>query len=133
VAKPFRCSIVTPAEAVLDEEVAYASIPAWDGQKGVMHGTSPFLTKLGTGALRLDMSSGAARWFLLDGGFAQMQNDVLTLLTDRAIPSEKIDTREAEAELAEAKARIAGTAADLAAVERQQERAMAKLAVAKHR
>ena len=70
----FRCQIVTPSEAVLDEEVSYVSFPAWDGQVGVLAGTSAFLTEIGAGSLRIDFASGP-RLYLLDGGFAQMQGE----------------------------------------------------------
>ena len=58
MAKTFRCSIVTPVEMVFDDEVIYASFPAWDGQQGMMAGQSPLLTRLGTGPLRLDFAAG---------------------------------------------------------------------------
>ena len=80
----FRCTIVTPSDSLLDEQVTYATFQAWDGQKGVAPGASAFLAKLGTGAARLDLASGQSRWFVIDGGFAQMQGDALTLLVDGA-------------------------------------------------
>jgi F-type H+-transporting ATPase subunit epsilon len=81
---------VTPTESMLDDDVLYASIPAWDGQMGIMWHQSPMLTKLGIGSLRLDFPEGGSRWYLIEEGFAQMQNDVLTLLAQSATPAEKI-------------------------------------------
>lgn len=131
--KEFRCSIVTPTKAMLDdEEVTYASFPAWDGQHGVMSGQSSMLTRLGTGTLRLDFVEGGSRWFLLDGGFAQVQNDVLTLLTEHAQSAESITMHEAEAELAEANARVTKKDEDRERVERDQRRAMAKKLLVEH-
>lgn len=129
MATTFRCSIVTPARSIFDEAVSYASLPAWDGQLGVMTGRSPLLTRLGTGPLRLDMADGSAKWFLVDGGFAQVQNDVLTLLTDHAEPAEALSLEEARAELAEANARVTRGGEDLARVTADQQRALAKVAV----
>jgi F-type H+-transporting ATPase subunit epsilon len=107
-------------------------VPAYDGQLGVMTGQSPLLTRLGTGALRLDTSEGA-RWYLVDGGFAQVQDNALTLLTEFAKPGESLDRSEAEAELAEANARVTGDEADQARVEADQRRAYAKLEVIRSR
>ncbi len=132
MASTFRCTIVTPADSVLDEEVRYASLPAWDGQKGVMTGSSPFLVQLGVGPLRLDMQGGSAKWFYLDGGVAQMQNNSLTLLTDRAIPAEKINVSAAEAELSEARSKIGSPGVDIEAATRQHHRAMAMISTARH-
>lgn len=126
MAKNLRCSIVTPNEAVFDDEITYASIPAWDGQMGVMMGESPVLIKLGVGSLRLDLPGGGSRWYLLEGGFAQVQDDSLTLLTECATPADELSAEEARAELAEANARVAQSGEDQAKVERDQQRALAK-------
>ena len=131
MATTFRCSIVTPTEAVFDDQVTYASFPAWDGQHGIMTGQSPLLSRLGYGSLRLDFPEGGSRWYLVEGGFAQVQNGELTLLTDRATPAERLSLQEAEAELAEATARVAAAGEDRARVVRDQQRALAKQAMAK--
>lgn len=133
MAKIFRCTIVTPTAALFDEQATYASFPAWDGQQGVMTGQSPLLTRLGIGSLRVDLASGGgAKWFLLDGGFAQVQNDVLTLLTEAAIPAESISLQEAQAQLAESNARIASESGeDRKKVEHDQQLALAKAALAR--
>ena len=129
----FRCQIVTPSESVLDEQVEYVSFPAWDGEIGVMNGTSPFLMNLGTGAMRIDFSSGS-RHYLLDGGFAQMQDDILTLLADDVVPADHIELKDAERELQEANdaATASGqtTATERKQVEGAQRRANAKVALA---
>ncbi len=131
MAATFRCTIVTPTASLLDEPVTYASVPMWDGQVGVMVGGSPILAKLGSGALRLDFPEGGSRWILLDGGFAQFRNNELTLLSDAALPAETLSIREAEAELAEANARVTQHGSDQQIVQRQQARAMAKISLAK--
>ncbi len=130
MAKTFRCSIVTPSAAILDDEVTYASFPAWDGQMGMMPGRSPLLTRLGIGTLRLDFPSGETKQFLIDSGFAQVQGDNLTLLTERAMRAEDISLRDAEAELAEANARVPAGGKDMARVEHDQQLALAKKAIA---
>lgn len=131
MATTFRCNIVTPTESVLDDEITYASVPAWDGQLGVMTGQSPLLTKLGYGSLRLDFPEGGSRWFMIDGGFAQVQDGELTLITDQANPAETLSLEEAEAELAEANARFNTPGEDPQKVVKDQQRAMAKKALAK--
>jgi F-type H+-transporting ATPase subunit epsilon len=125
----FRCSIVTPTAAIFDGPVTYVSLPAWDGQLGVMIGQSPLLSRLGTGTLRLDTPDGSSKWFMVDGGFAQVQDDLLTLLTDAAAPAESLNLEEARAELAEANARVARGGEDQGRVVGDQRRAMAKIAL----
>ena len=108
----FHCSVVTPSEELCDEEVTYASIPAHDGQVGIEHSRAPLLVKLGTGSLRLDYSEGGSRYFFVDGGFAQMKDNKLSLLTTEAMPAEDIVKRDTEAALKEAQARKATNAED---------------------
>jgi F-type H+-transporting ATPase subunit epsilon len=130
VATSFECSIVTPTEQVFAGKVTYATLPAWDGQLGVMAGRSPLLTRLGIGALRLDFVEGGSRWYLIDGGFAQMQNNALTLLTEMAIPAETIKAGEADKEYHDAAAKVTEPGTDRTLVERMQQRALAKRALA---
>lgn len=130
VAKSFRCTIVTPSAAILDDEVTYVSFPAWDGQMGMMPGRSPLLTRLGVGTLRLDFVEGGSRWFLVDSGFAQVQGGNLTLLTERAMPSEQVSMQSAEAELAEANARASAGGRDMQKIEHAQQLALAKKSIA---
>ena len=125
MAPTFTCSIVTPTETVFDEDVVYVSFPAWDGQQGVMAGQSPLLSQLGTGALRVELPGGETRWYLLERGFAQVQDGALTLLTDSVTPAADLSVQEAEAALAEAAARIPTGGKDLAAIEQDQLRALA--------
>lgn len=127
----FRCSIVTPTRTVLDEEVTYASFPAWDGQHGVIPGQSPMLSRLGIGALRLDLPAGGSRWYLLEGGFAQVRGDTLTLLTNEATPAQDLSVAEADAALAQATGRVAEDAKDRAAIDHEQQRALAARALAR--
>ena len=107
MAKSFRCQIVTPAEEVFDGEVNYVDLPAWDGQMGVMAARSAMLVELGCGPLRIETPDGSKRTYVLRDGFAQMDNDRLTLLTESAEPAESIDVAEAERALASIRADLA--------------------------
>ena len=130
MAPTFTCSIVTPTETVFDEDVVYVSFPAWDGQQGVMAGQSPLLSQLGIGALRVDLPGGETRGYLLEMGFAQVQDGALTLLTDRVTPAADLSVEDADAALAEAAARIPTGGKDLTAIEQDQQRALASRALA---
>ena len=95
-----------------------------------MSGQSPLLTRLGVGSLRLDFPQGETRWYLVDSGFAQVQDGNLTLLTERAIPSDELSVSEATAELAEANARVPSAGRDIEKVEHDQRLALAKKVLA---
>lgn len=126
----FPCSIVTPGAKVFEGEVTYASIPAWDGQQGIMHGRSPLLARLDFGTLRLDLAEGGSRWYLLEEGFAQVSGGALTVLTQAATPAEEVELSAAEAELAQVRERVVTAGKERAAVEKAQRRALARKALA---
>lgn len=110
MAKSFRCRLVTPTASLVDEQVVYASIPAWDGLMGVLPGRAPILARLGLGELKIDFAdsakgAGGSRSFVVDGGFLRMAGDSLTLLAERAFSAEAITAGEVEAELKQIESR----------------------------
>ncbi|MDZ4755392.1 MAG: F0F1 ATP synthase subunit epsilon [Phycisphaerae bacterium] len=130
MATAFRCSIVTPSEAVLSADATYVTFEAWDGQRGVMSGASPFLTTLGVGSARVDLADGTSASYLVDIGFAQMQGSELTLLSDFAADVNTLSRAAAEREYAEARA-TAVEPGHTSALERERVERMQKLAAAK--
>lgn len=130
MAKTFQCTLITPQAQLLDEPVAYASIPAWDGLLGVQAQRAALVVKLGDGALRLDMEDGSSRRFFVGGGFAQMKDNRLSLLTEETVGADEIDHEEAQAALAEAQARQATGEEQVARRQREINRAKAMIQVA---
>jgi F-type H+-transporting ATPase subunit epsilon len=127
--KTFRCTVITPNEQVLDQDVTGAVLPAWDGQIGLLKNRAPLLVKLGFGTLRLD-GDGSSEQLFVGGGFAQMKGDQLTILTDEAVPAKKIDAKEAQAALSEAEAFVPQDAAQTKRRQRDLDRAKAMLKAA---
>jgi len=97
----FQLSVVTPEKAVLDGEVTSVIFPAHDGEIGILHGRAPLLYKLGIGRLKAEMAEGTKVLFV-DGGFAQMVDNRLTILTEQALEPSEIDSDRAEAALKKA-------------------------------
>lgn len=122
---------MTPSQEAFKGEATYVSFPAWDGQYGMQKGLAPLLSTLAPGTLRIDEEEGGSSWYLIEGGFAHVDGEGLTLVTEGAIPADQVNLEEAEAELAEANARVTTGIKDRLAVERNQQIAMAKVALAK--
>jgi F-type H+-transporting ATPase subunit epsilon len=118
---PFKASVITPEAIVLEASITQAQVPAFDGLVGILHQRAPLLAKLGTGILRLDTTAGGAtggrQEFLVSGGYAQMKDDELTILTNEAIPASQITPQFIAAEQAKLTA-ITGT--DIASLDRRQ-------------
>lgn len=125
-----RLVIVTPERTLLDEPVSSLRFPLYDGDIGIMPGRLPLIGRLGSGELRLTTSSGQ-RSFFVDGGFAQVQGSVVSLLTHRAIPLSDLSVAEAEKQLAAAKAKPATGEAEISAKLAEQVRARRMLALAR--
>ena len=66
----FDCSVVTPEAVVLEARASSVSMPAHDGEIGILRNRAPLVCSLGIGVLRLDTDEGPQRFFV-DGGFAE--------------------------------------------------------------
>ncbi len=93
-----RCVVITPDRQVLDVAITAAVLPAHDGQIGILQNRAPLLCKLGIGVVRLDVGGREQRLFV-DGGFAQVRENTVTVLTQAAIEPEQIDRQAAQAAL----------------------------------
>jgi F-type H+-transporting ATPase subunit epsilon len=104
-----RCLVVTPETTVLDMVAKSVVVPLEDGQRGVGRGHAPFIGRLGAGEVRLTTADGpeAVHRTFVAGGFVEVSHDSVTVITQRAVPAEKLDLAEARAELAEITARTA--------------------------
>jgi len=125
----FHVSIITPERAVLEADASFVAFPAWDGEVGILHGRAPLLYKLGTGKLRAETPEGE-QVFYVDGGFAQMLEDRLTILTQQARRREEIDRAAAERALAAARDTPAPNEEAVEARQKAIERARAQLRIA---
>jgi F-type H+-transporting ATPase subunit epsilon len=123
-----QCVVVTPERTLFDEAVEFVALPLYDGELGVLPGRAPLIARLGYGELRTKVHGAAHRYFV-DGGFAQVRDDIVTVLTHRAVSAEKVDTEAAARELEAAQARRATTDDEQAEKAKAVARARAQLRV----
>src|SRR5262249_42946224 len=100
--RTLQCVLVTPERAVMADTVDFVALPMYDGELGVLPGRAPLIGRLGPGELRVRQGQTTRRCFV-DGGFAQVRNDVVTVLTSRALKVEEIDVGAARAALESAR------------------------------
>ena len=103
-----NCTVVTPEQTALEQPVDFVVLPLEDGEIGIAENHSPLIGRLGFGELRLRVGDEVAR-FYVDGGFAQVVDNQVTVLTNRAIPADEIDDAAATEQLQEALQRPANT------------------------
>src|SRR4051794_37971876 len=106
-----RCVVVTPEKQVLDERADFVALPMYDGELGVLPGRAPLIGQLGCGELRIRWGDKVQR-FYVDGGFAQVRANVVTVLTDQARKPEEINVAQLNDPLATATTNIAATPED---------------------
>lgn len=97
-----RCTVITPEAEVYDGPARSVVIPAHDGQIGILVNRAPLLCKLGFGRLSIRRRGTETSWYI-DAGFAQVLDNHVTILTQRALRSEEIDRSATEAALEEAR------------------------------
>lgn len=103
MANTFHCSVITPERAVLECDATFVAFPAHDGELGVLRNRAPLVCRMGIGELRVEATEGE-QLFFVDGGFAQVVDNKLTLLTSQAKQVAEIDPAAAKQALVEARA-----------------------------
>jgi F-type H+-transporting ATPase subunit epsilon len=82
-----KTSIISPERVLFEGEVTSVVAPAFDGEVGILARHAPMVTLLGTGVLRLEgAGGGGARRFNVSGGFLQVADDVVRVVTESASP-----------------------------------------------
>src|SRR5271166_640178 len=99
--KKLQVVVVTQEKILLDEVVDFVSLPLYDGELGVLPGRTPLIGRLGYGELRTRLDETSRRYYV-DGGFAQIRDDVVTVLTSRALTIDAIDPSAAARDLEKA-------------------------------
>lgn len=99
----FKCSVITPERVVFESDASFVAFPAHDGEVGVLRNRAPLVCKMGIGALRID-APGEKITMFVDGGFAQMVDNCLAILTQQAKAPNELDKPAAEQALVEARA-----------------------------
>jgi len=86
-----RLEIVTPETTAYSEDVDFVTLPGTEGEFGVYPRHVPLLTAIKPGELRV-LKDGRETFLAIGEGFAEIRADAVSVLTDMALESEKIDT-----------------------------------------
>jgi len=127
-----QCIVVTPEQTAVQQEADFVALPLYDGEIGIAPNHSPMIGRLGFGEMRI-RSGGATATYYVDGGFVQVADNVVSVLTNRAIPAAQVDGDAAEMALAAASSLPAGTADQREIKQRTIAQARAQLRMARHR
>ena len=93
--------VVTPEKTTLDEKADSVTLPLYDGSIGILDNHAPMIGRMGFGQLEVKAGSSSQRYYV-DGGFVQVADNVVSVLTGRAMPISEIDVNAAREALAAA-------------------------------
>ena len=134
MAATLKLEIVTPEEKIYSEDVEMVTLPGTEGELGVYPNHVPVLTAIKPGELRI-MKDGLETAMAVGEGFVEIKTDAVSVLTDMALQSEKIDVAAAEQAVARAQAAMKEdhTAGEVEVIQASLQKALAQLHVKRRR
>jgi F-type H+-transporting ATPase subunit epsilon len=105
----FHFDLFSPERLLFSGEVEQVDVPGAEGDFGVLAGHAPFVTTVRPGILTLYGQDGPLK-VVVNGGFAEVNPQGLTVLADMAVPLDDFDRsqladqiKDAEEDVADAK------------------------------
>jgi F-type H+-transporting ATPase subunit epsilon len=134
MANTLKLEIVTPDAVVYSEDVHMVTLPAIEGQIGVYPMHIPLLTQIVPGEI-IVQKDGRESYLAVGEGIVEVTATRVAIVTDMAIPADKIDEAKVEEARQRAAARLQDKISDesLAAVNASVVRAVAQLQVRRRR
>jgi F-type H+-transporting ATPase subunit epsilon len=102
MADTFEIEIATPERLLAREKAVRSQIPAKDGYIGVLPDHAALLSQLGIGALTYTTPEDHRFSVAICGGFLEINDNVVRVLTDVAERGHEIDVSKAEKDLKQA-------------------------------
>ena len=129
--------VVTPDKSVVSDEAQIVVAPGAYGEFGVLPGHTTFLTTLQLGMIRYKDQGGSERIVFVNGGFAEVKLNTVTVLAESAERRRDIDVERAKAAVKRAEQRLAEASRkediDFRRAQAALQRALARLKVAQTR
>jgi F-type H+-transporting ATPase subunit epsilon len=97
--------VIAPDKTVWDSAAQEVILPSTTGQLGILSGHAPLLTALETGVMRVRSDKDWVAIALV-GGFAEIENNEVTILVNGAERGDLIDKEQAKAAYTEAQSHL---------------------------
>jgi F-type H+-transporting ATPase subunit epsilon len=102
MAEKLTFSLVAPTRELFHGEVDQVDVPGTEGDFGVLPRHAPVMAMIRPGALRI-VNDGAVRRVFVNGGFADVNPEGLTVLAEDAVDLADVDAATLDQELKDAK------------------------------
>ena len=110
MAQQIHLEVVTPAGAVVSEDVDIVNAPGYGGDFGVLANHAPFLSTIKIGLLTYEQGNDR-KSLMISGGFSEVSNNKITFLVESAEAGSEIDVDRAMKAKERAEKRLAQAAA----------------------
>lgn len=129
MANEINLLVVTPEKTLLDCHVDAVTVPLFDGQKGILPKHAATIGRLGAGVLKATGSDNPGSLFI-DGGFVQIDDNVVSVLTNLAVPVGELNQQDLSDKLAKLKSQSPSSTEERMSHQRQLDQTKAMLAAA---
>lgn len=127
--KALHVVVTTPESTLLDQVCDFVVLPLYDGEIGIAPLHAPLIGRLGFGEMRIKQGEKTTR-FYVEGGFVEVVDNVVAVLTNFAAAGMELDPVKQQAELDKVSAQQPPTPEARQAHRKQIALAKAKLKVA---
>ena len=90
---------VSPEASIVSSEVDMVLIPGIDGDAGILPDHSPFMTTLRQGIVEVTFEQGNVKKYLVEGGFADIAQDKMTILAETSLNLSDSDSKVLKSEI----------------------------------
>ncbi|MGA1790352.1 MAG: FoF1 ATP synthase subunit delta/epsilon [bacterium] len=96
--QPITVWIITPEKTIYKEVVNHVILPGIEGEVGIFHNHTPFMTYITPGHLQIHLQNSRVIYMAIKSGLIEFKDDLLTVLTIEEIAQENISVKMAENE-----------------------------------
>lgn len=94
-----KLELLSPERVILIGDVEAVMLPGVDGDMTILPGHAPLVTQLQAGLVVATDAHGHGQRAFVGGGFAEITGAGVTVLADRALPSEELSRERLEQEI----------------------------------
>jgi len=139
MANTIHVDVVSAEEQIYSGEAEFVVLPGMMGELGIYPRHTPLFTQIKPGSVRIKPLNGAEELVFVQGGFLEVQPNVVTVLADTAFRAKELDEKSAleakraaeeamqnktsKEEIARAEAELAAALAQIEAIRKLRHRA----------
>jgi F-type H+-transporting ATPase subunit epsilon len=105
--------VATPERLMLREKVSEVLVPGAEGELGILPDHAALLSELGAGPLSYTPEGGRRHYLSVSGGWVEVRDNTVRVLTNSAEHADEIDARRAQEALQRANQRLLNPTGDV--------------------